>query len=158
MQNLTFAAFWLPFFLGWLPTKIWNMPFCFFMWPPRAPWEAPPLPLLLHFPYLVWVINLFCYFSIPSRYRPEDLTFKWQLFPDLFINLAPVPTGTRSEASCPTASVCGQNSRTAASFGDVTRRSVTCRSRGGNLALCTRHPARLCIVMKHDIVWKYRRL
>lgn len=75
--------------------------FLLFIWPLRFMKATPPF-APLSIPCLS--INLFCYFSIPSWFRPEDLTFKWQLFPDLFINLPPclvLPTGSRSEVLCP---------------------------------------------------------
>lgn len=61
-------------FLAAWPTKMWNMLFAFHVtsWVPASP-SSP----LLQFPHL------FCF----SWFRPEDLTFRWQLFPDLFMNL-----------------------------------------------------------------------
>lgn len=68
MQNLTFAGFWLPF---WLVTHQYQEhAICFSCYP------LGPSPSLLHFPYLVRVSICLAIFSIPSRFWQEDLTFK----------------------------------------------------------------------------------
>lgn len=113
MQNLTFAAFWSPD-----PLKSGTCHLLFHGTP--AP---PPLPVPCFAPRSIprrrgigaEYQSVLLLFPIPSWFRPEDLTFKWQLFPDLFRNLPPClapPAGTRSEASRPTESVSGRNAHT----------------------------------------------
>lgn len=107
---------------AWLLANIWNMLFAFHVTPMS----------FLHSPYLFWASVCLPIFPplIPSHSRPEDLTFKWQLFPDLFKKLPlclVVPTGTTSESRCLTESISRQNSHVGASFGNITRLEVMCR-------------------------------
>lgn len=104
---------------AWLPANIWNILFAFHVTPMSS----------LHFPYLLWASFYLPFFCLWFHYisHPDDLTFKWQLFPDLFRKLPSclvVPAGT-SEASCLTDSISRQNSHVGASFGNRTR--LECR-------------------------------
>lgn len=93
-----------------------------FMWPLGPP---QPLPSYAALSIPCPSINLFffAFFPILSQSRPEDLTFKWQLFPDLFRNMCPclgLPTGTRSEALCPAERASRWNSNMDVSSGNMT--------------------------------------
>lgn len=77
------------FLVAWL-AEFCNMPFVFHVTPP-GPWK--PLPPLHRCSYLVQVsicFAIFFFFLTPRQSGPEDLTFKWQLFPDLFKKSVPV--------------------------------------------------------------------
>lgn len=107
-------------------------------------------PLLLCAPLSVPFagINLFGYFSTPSLSRPEDLTFKWQLFPDLFRNLCScsvLSTGTKSEAPCPAERNIKLNSNRVLSCGNTKERVV--KNQEKRLVLAQKS-VRLCIVEK----------
>lgn len=107
------------------------MPFAFHV----TPW-APPL-FYSTFHTFSEYQSVRPFFSVPSRLRPEDLTFKWQLFSDLFRKLPSclvLPAGTRSEAPCLTESVSRENSHVGASFGNMSKTRVVCQSQGANFS------------------------
>lgn len=120
MQSVTFAALLVPSLLGCpLISGTCYLPF---MWPPWAP-------STFHTFSIASVRLSFYLAPIPSHFWPGALTFKWQLFPDLFRKLPPclvVPTGTTSEALRLTESISRQNSHAGASFGNMTRLEVMC--------------------------------